>query len=44
MQASALLGLGEGEKVTGFIYLGTPDEAPQERVRPDVDGLVSRWS
>ena len=42
-QASALLGLGEGEKVTGFIYLGTPDEAPQERVRPDVEGLVSRW-
>jgi nitroreductase len=42
-QATTLLGLGEGEKVTGFIYLGTPDEAPQERVRPDVDGLVSRW-
>jgi nitroreductase len=42
-EASALLGLGEGEKVTGFIYLGTPDEAPQERVRPDVEGLVSRW-
>ena len=42
-QASALLGLSEGEKVTGFIYLGTVDEAPQERVRPDVEGLVSRW-
>jgi len=41
--ASALLGLSEGEKVTGFIYLGTADEAPQERVRPDVDALVSRW-
>jgi len=41
--ASALLRLGEGEKVTGFIYLGTPDEAPQERVRPDVGRLVSRW-
>jgi len=42
-EAFALLGLGEGEKVTGFIYLGTTDEAPQERVRPDVDALVSRW-
>jgi len=42
-KATALLGLGEGEKVTGFIYLGTPDEAPQERVRPEVDALVSRW-
>ena len=41
--ASALLGLCEGEKVTGFIYLGAPEEAPQERVRPDVEGLVSRW-
>jgi len=41
--ASALLGLGEGERVTGFIYLGTPEEAPQERVRPDVELLVSRW-
>ena len=42
-QATALLGLGEGEKVTGFIYLGTPEEAPQERVRPAVETLVSRW-
>jgi len=42
-EAAALLGLGAGEKVTGFVYLGTPDEAPQERVRPDVNALVSRW-
>ena len=41
--ASVLLGLGDGEKVTGFIYLGTVDEAPQERVRPDVETLVTRW-
>ena len=41
--ASVLLGLGDGEKVTGFIYLGTADEAPQERVRPDVETLVTRW-
>ena len=42
-EVAALLGLGDGEKVTGFIYLGTPDESPQERVRPDVEKLVSRW-
>jgi len=42
-EAAALLGLGAGEKVSGFVYLGTPDEAPQERVRPDVNALVSRW-
>ena len=41
--AAALLGLAEGEKVTGFIYLGTAEEAPQERVRPNVETLVSRW-
>ena len=42
-KATALLGLGEGEKVTGFIYLGTPEEAPQERVRPNVEALITRW-
>ena len=42
-EAAALLGLGAGEKASGFVYLGTPDEAPQERVRPDVNALVSRW-
>ena len=42
-RATELLGLDEDEKVTGFIYLGTPEEAPQERVRPDVETLVSWW-
>ena len=42
-QATALLGLTGDERVAGFVYLGTPAEPPQERVRPDVDALVSRW-
>jgi len=40
-EAVALLGLADGEKVAGFIHVGTPAEAPLERARPDADGLVS---
>ena len=41
--AGALLGLTEGEKVAGFVHIGTAAEAPLERVRPDVAALISRW-
>lgn len=41
--AGALLGLGEGERVAGFVHLGTSAETPLERVRPDVDAVVSEW-
>jgi nitroreductase len=43
-EATALLGLGAGEQVAGFIHIGTPTEAPLERVRPDVPALTSRWT
>ena len=39
----ALLGLGEGEKVTGFVYLGSVAEPPLERVRADVAALTTWW-
>jgi nitroreductase len=42
-KADAVLGLGAGERVAGYVHLGTPAEAPLERVRPDLDALVSRW-
>ena len=42
-QALALLGAREGEKLTGWIMLGTPSEPPLERVRPDMAALVSEW-
>ncbi|MGZ5966008.1 MAG: nitroreductase family protein [Caulobacteraceae bacterium] len=42
--AQAILGLGAGERVAGFLLLGTPREAPLERERPDPTALVSRWS
>ncbi|KWT64973.1 Nitroreductase family protein [Hyphomicrobium sulfonivorans] len=37
------LGLGENERVAGFIYIGTPMEAPTERERPALTDIVSRW-
>jgi nitroreductase len=43
-EALALLGLGETERVAGFIHLGRACEAPLERVRPDLGSLVSEWS
>lgn len=42
-RAAAILGLGGGERVAGFIHLGTLAEPPLERVRPDVAGLTTRW-
>ncbi len=32
-----------GERIAGFIYLGTPSESPRERKRPDIASLVTRW-
>jgi nitroreductase len=43
-QAMALLGLGEGERVAGFVHIGTPAEAPLERPRPDPAALTSYWA
>lgn len=37
------LGLTTGERVAGFIYVGTPVEPPLERVRPDVAALTTVW-
>lgn len=41
-QANALLGLADGEKVAGFILIGTPREPPLERERPDPATLTIR--
>ena len=42
-RAIALLRLEAGEQVAGVILLGTPTEAPLERVRPDMDAITSVW-
>ena len=43
-EAAAVLGLAPGEKVTGFIFMGTPKEPPLERERPVPGDLVTVWS
>ena len=40
--AQAVFGLVEGERVAGFLYIGTMAEPPLERIRPDVEGLITR--
>lgn len=39
----AALGLDEGERVAGFVYIGTAKEPPTERDRPNLDAIVTRW-
>ncbi len=42
-EAQAILGLSAGERVAGFIFMGTPPEPPLERERLQVSPLVSAW-
>jgi nitroreductase len=42
-EARAILGLDAGERVAGFVLMGTPTEPPLERERPDWKGLISIW-
>jgi nitroreductase len=37
------LGLAENERIAGFIYIGTPVEKPEERERPALADIVTRW-
>jgi len=40
----AALGMGAGDQVAGFVYIGTPLEASRERVRPNVEDKTSFWA
>jgi len=42
-KVDALLGLRLGEKVAGYVHIGTAEEAPLERVRPDLAAITTRW-
>jgi nitroreductase len=35
---------GPGERIAGFLFLGTPGAEPSERPRPDYDDVVSVWA
>lgn len=37
------LGLKSGERIAGFIYIGTAAAPLEERVRPDLDSLITRF-
>lgn len=41
--ALRLLGLGEHERIAGFIHIGTPRQAVPERDRPDPSALLQDW-
>jgi nitroreductase len=41
-EAKAAYGVGPDERVAGFVYIGKSCEPPLERVRPDIDPLITR--
>jgi len=42
-EVKARMGLKPGERVAGFIYIGTAKDALEERPRPDLDKIVTRF-
>ena len=41
--ALRLLGVVDGERVAGYLHLGTPTESPLERVRPELSAITCEW-
>jgi nitroreductase len=39
----AALNLRDGERIAGFIYVGTPTERSEERERPALSDIVTHW-
>lgn len=37
------LHLADNERIAGFVYMGTPAEPPEERERPALADIVTRW-
>jgi nitroreductase len=37
------LGLGAGERIAGFVHIGRPVKPPEERDRPALDTIVTRY-
>ncbi len=38
------LGVGERERVGGFVYIGTAAQPPDERTRPEIGDIVTEWT
>ena len=43
-EVARVLGLGEGERIVGFIHIGTPARAIPDRERPDPRDLLVDWT
>ena len=42
-QAAAMLGAGPGERFVGFVHIGTPTAVIEDRPRPPLAEVVTRW-
>ena len=38
------LGLADGERIAGFVYMGRPNERQEDRERPKLEDKLSYWS
>lgn len=43
-EAAAMLGAREGQQFVGFVHIGTPSAVIEDRDRPALGDIVSRWS
>lgn len=43
VRVNAALGLGEAERVAGYIYIGTPEVEASHRTRPNLEELTEKW-
>lgn len=41
--AMTALGLAENERIAGFVYIGKPTKAPEDRDRPKLDAIVTYY-
>lgn len=37
------LGGGDGDRIAGFVFIGTPSRPLEERPRPEIDAVFSEW-
>jgi Nitroreductase family len=43
LEAQQMLGARGGERFVGFVHIGSTDLTPDDRERPNLDDVVSRW-
>ncbi|WIY51571.1 nitroreductase [Devosia sp. YIM 151766] len=43
-EAARMLGAGEGEQFVGFVHIGTPSASVEDRPRPALAEVATRWS